>query len=38
MINVAAIGGGNHYHSDTGDDLVPIFREIANNLPTILTQ
>jgi Mg-chelatase subunit ChlD len=38
MINVAAVGGGNHYHSDTGDDLVPIFREIANNLPTILTQ
>jgi Flp pilus assembly protein TadG len=38
MKEVAEIGGGKHYHSEDGDDLVPIFREIANNLPTILTQ
>lgn len=38
MERVAAIGGGKHYHSDTGENLVPIFREIANNLPTLLTQ
>ncbi len=38
MASVAQIGGGKHYHSDTGDNLVPIFREIANNLPTLLTQ
>ncbi|MCO8122777.1 VWA domain-containing protein [Stieleria sp. TO1_6] len=38
MQEVATIGGGNHYHAATGDDLVRIFREIANNLPTILTK
>lgn len=38
MAKVATIGGGKHYHSDTGDNLVPIFEEIANNLPTLLTQ
>lgn len=38
MQNVAAIGGGKHYHAATGADLVRIFQEIANNLPTILTE
>jgi hypothetical protein len=38
MRNVASIGGGRHYHADTGQELVAIFQEIANNLPTILTQ
>jgi Ca-activated chloride channel homolog len=37
MRDVASIGGGKHYHGNIGDDLVVIFEEIANNLPTILT-
>ena len=35
---VAAIGGGTHYHADDGESLIAIFEEIANNLPTILTE
>jgi Ca-activated chloride channel family protein len=38
MQQVAAIGGGKHYHAATGEQLVAIFEEIANNLPTILTK
>lgn len=38
MQEVAAIGGGKHYHAATGEDLIRIFEEIANNLPTILTE
>ncbi|TWU05640.1 von Willebrand factor type A domain protein [Stieleria varia] len=38
MQQVAAIGGGKHYHAADGDQLVSIFEEIANNLPTILTE
>ena len=38
MADVAAIGGGKHYHADNGDELVQIFEEIANNLPTIVTK
>ncbi len=38
MRDVATIGGGKHYHAATADQLVQIFEEIANNLPTILTQ
>ncbi len=38
MQQVAQVGGGRHYHSDNGDELIQIFQEIANNLPTILTQ
>ena len=38
MAAVAAIGGGSHYHADDGDELVDVFEEIANNLPTIVTQ
>jgi hypothetical protein len=38
MQQVASIGGGKHYHAATGDQLIAIFEEIANNLPTILTK
>ena len=38
MQEVAEIGGGRHYHADTGEELIEIFEEIANNLPTILTK
>lgn len=38
MQQVATIGGGKHYHAATGAELVSIFEEIANNLPTILTK
>lgn len=38
MQQVADEGGGKAYHADTGEILVEIFEEIANNLPTILTE
>ncbi len=38
MQEVAEIGGGEHYHAANGDELDAIFEEIANNLPTIVTQ
>jgi|SRR6056297_954561 len=38
MQSVANIGGGQHYHADNGLALISTFREIANNLPTILTE
>ena len=38
MQEVATIGGGKHYHASSGVELVSIFEEIANNLPTILTK
>ena len=38
MRDVADTGGGKHFHANTGGELVAIFEEIANNLPTILTQ
>lgn len=38
MASLAQAGGGRHYHADEGEDLVSIFEEIANNLPTILTE
>lgn len=37
MKSVAEIGSGKHYHANTGAELVDIFREIANNLPTMIT-
>jgi len=37
MQNVADVGGGRYYHANNGEDLVTIFREIANNLPTLIT-
>ncbi len=38
MAEVARIGGGRHYHADTGEELVDVFEQIANNLPTIITE
>jgi Mg-chelatase subunit ChlD len=38
MEEVAAIGGGKHYYAANGAELIAIFEEIANNLPTILTK
>ncbi len=38
MASVAAVGGGRHYHANDETELVAIFEEIANNLPTIITQ
>lgn len=37
MREVARIGGGNHYHAADGQQLIDVFEEIANNLPTIVT-
>lgn len=36
MREVALIGGGNHYHASDAKELISVFEEIANNLPTIL--
>ena len=38
MGQVADIGGGEHFHAADGDELQDAFEEIANNLPTIVTQ
>ncbi|MDB4534809.1 VWA domain-containing protein, partial [Vicingaceae bacterium] len=38
MAEVAAVGGGKHYHADNVDELIDIFEEIANNLPTVITK
>jgi hypothetical protein len=38
MLQVAAAGGGKHYHAEDTAELADIFREIANNLPTIITE
>lgn len=38
MAQLATVGGGKHYHAANGDQLIAIFEEIANNLPTILTE
>ncbi|MEM7477198.1 MAG: VWA domain-containing protein [Planctomycetota bacterium] len=38
MQEVADIGGGMHYHANTSEELNEVFRQIANNLPTIITQ
>lgn len=38
MQEVARIGAGKHYHAASGYELVTAFQQIANNLPTILTQ
>ena len=37
MIEVAEVGGGNHYHADNAGELADEFREIANIPPTIFT-
>ena len=38
MKAVAAAGRGRNYHDNDGSNLVAIFEEIANNLPTVLTE
>ncbi|MCA9212362.1 MAG: VWA domain-containing protein [Planctomycetales bacterium] len=38
MAAVAHAGGGKHYHAEDTAELAEIFREIANNLPTIITE
>lgn len=38
MAEIAEIGGGTHYHAANGDELVDVFEQIANNLPTLITQ
>lgn len=38
MQAVAEAGNGRHYHDNDGTQLIAIFEEIANNLPTILTE
>lgn len=38
MKSVAAIGSGRHYHAADFEELIDVFEEIANNLPTIVTQ
>jgi Mg-chelatase subunit ChlD len=38
MIEVAAIGGGRHYHAEDGSQLREIYREIALTLSTLMTQ
>ena len=38
MEEVASSGAGKHFHADSPADLVEAFREIARNLPTLLTK
>ncbi len=38
MMQVAKAGGGKHYHANDGAELIAIFREIANNLPTTMIE
>ena len=38
MQDVAEIGSGLHYHAANATELIEVFEEIANNLPTIVTQ
>lgn len=38
MATVAANGGGRHWHADDQAQLIQAFEEIANNLPTLITE
>lgn len=38
MREVAEIGGGDHYHANSGDELRDVFETIANNLPTLIVE
>ena len=38
MEEVAAIGGGRHFHADNGLELEQVYREIALTLSTMMTQ
>jgi len=37
MQSVASVGGGTHYHAASGADLRGVLRQIAQSLPTMLT-
>lgn len=38
MQEVAEIGGGQHYHANSGAELREVFETIANNLPTLIVE
>ncbi|MCR9199645.1 MAG: VWA domain-containing protein [Planctomycetaceae bacterium] len=38
MRQVAQRGGGKHWHADDQGELIRVFEEVANNLPTLITQ
>jgi Ca-activated chloride channel family protein len=38
MKRVAAAAGGTHSHAATGEELIELFKKIAGELPTLLTQ
>ena len=38
MRTVAELGGGQHWHADNQESLIAVFEEVANNLPTLLTE
>ena len=38
MKEVAKKGGGKHWHADDQAELISVFEEVANNLPTLLTE
>lgn len=38
MKEAARLGGGQHWHADDQASLIRVFEEIANNLPTLLTE
>lgn len=38
MQQIAAATGGNHYHADSGGELVAAFEQIAQELPAVLIQ
>lgn len=38
MQTVASVGGGKHFHAASGADLREVFRQIAQSLPTMLTE
>ena len=38
MILVATNGGGSHWHADDQASLLQVFEDVANNLPTLITE
>lgn len=37
MIRVAEIGGGKHFHANSSQDLILVFKEMAKMMPTLLS-
>jgi len=35
---VAENGGGSHWHADDQASLLQVFEDVANNLPTLITE